>query len=77
MMSLALLLALAADPALPLPIERSAPEAPTVATAVATAPKDGQRVCVVDRLTGSMIPKKTCKTLRDWRALGVDPLAKR
>ena len=74
MMSLALLLALSADPALPLPAERPAPEAPT---AIATAPKDGQRVCVVSRLTGSMIPKKTCKTLRDWRALGVDPLAKR
>ena len=77
MMSLALLLALAADAALPSLAERPAPEAPTAATAVATAPKDSQRVCVVSRVTGSLIPNKTCKTLRDWRALGVDPLAKR
>ncbi len=77
MMSLALLLALAADAAPPPPTERPAPEAPAAATAVAAAPKDGQRVCVVSRVTGSLIPNKTCKTLRDWRALGIDPLAKR
>ncbi|MCP3734755.1 hypothetical protein M9979_07720 [Sphingomonas sp. RP10(2022)] len=35
------------------------------------------RVCFEQRITGSMLPIRTCKKLSDWRARGVDPLAKK
>ncbi|MCU6453721.1 hypothetical protein LPN01_06495 [Sphingomonas sp. A2-49] len=55
------------------------------ATADATAapaprierPAANPRVCVVQRITGSMIPLRQCKSLADWRAEGIDPLARR
>lgn len=50
--------------------------APAPAPRIETA-KANPRVCVVDRVTGSMIPLRVCKTLSDWRAQGIDPLAKR
>ncbi|MGY2735171.1 hypothetical protein [Sphingomonas sp. UYP23] len=35
------------------------------------------RYCVVNQVTGSRIPRRTCKTRADWLAdEGVDPLAK-
>jgi len=53
----------------------TAPAAP-VAAAV-TAPAPNPRVCFVDTPTGSHLRFKTCKTLQQWRALGIDPLAKK
>ena len=50
--------------------------APAPAPRVASADAN-PRVCIVDRITGSMIPVRQCKLLADWRAEGVDPLAKR
>lgn len=35
------------------------------------------RVCLVDRVTGSRIPQRTCKRLAEWRAAGLDPFEKR
>ncbi len=35
------------------------------------------RVCLVDNVTGSRIPVRTCKRLAEWRAAGLDPFAKR
>jgi hypothetical protein len=39
-------------------------------------PKADQRYCVVYNITGSILPRKTCKTRHDWLAEGLDPLAK-
>ncbi|MFA5963982.1 MAG: hypothetical protein WC804_08200 [Sphingomonas sp.] len=39
-------------------------------------PKPEQRFCVVSEVTGTRIPKKTCKTRKAWLAEGFDPLAK-
>jgi hypothetical protein len=32
-----------------------------------------QRYCVVDTITGSILPQKVCKTRGDWIAQGWDP----
>jgi len=50
--------------------------APAPAPRIETV-KANPRVCVVDYVTGSRIPVKVCKSLSDWRAQGIDPLAKR
>lgn len=49
-----------------------APVASPTAKAVTISPN--QRVCLVDKITGSMLPRRTCKTLAQWRALSIDPL---
>ncbi len=50
--------------------------APTPAPKAASSTYN-PRVCVVDTVTGSRIPHRDCKTLDQWRAEGIDPLAKR
>lgn len=57
----------------------TAPAAPVTApvAAIAAAPAPNPRVCFVDTPTGSHLRFKTCKTLQQWRALGIDPLAKK
>ena len=56
-------------------IAKEAPAAPTSSQAEAAPSK--QRYCVVFQIPGSILPQRTCKTLKDWRAEGFDPLAKR
>jgi hypothetical protein len=53
--------------------------APTSAVATPSAPADApqareQKYCVVETVTGSRIPLRTCKTRRQWMAQGFDPL---
>ena len=60
--------------ATPTPIAAPVAPAPVVVAAPARA---NPRVCLVDEVTGSRIPLRTCKSLDQWRALGLDPLAKR
>ena len=56
------------------PVAATATPTPTPAVkADATA---NPRVCVVDTVTGSRIPQRTCKRLAEWRAEGLDPLAR-
>lgn len=41
-----------------------------------TSNKD-TRYCIVDRITGSILERKVCKTRDQWLAQGVDPLAEK
>ncbi|MEH3159306.1 MAG: hypothetical protein PGN08_10500 [Sphingomonas taxi] len=59
--------------------------APVTKEVPATTPTDAQpvargasnpRVCIVDQVTGSRLPRRTCRLLSEWRADGIDPLAK-
>jgi hypothetical protein len=50
-------------------------EAPAPATARAKA--ETTRYCVVGKITGSSIPRKTCNVRSEWLKQGFDPLAKR
>ena len=34
------------------------------------------RYCIVEAITGSVIPRRTCKTREAWLREGFDPLAK-
>jgi len=44
---------------------------------IATPAKRETRYCVIDTITGSLIPRKECHTRKDWIDLtGTDPLAK-
>ena len=44
---------------------------------IATPAKRETRYCVIDTITGSLIPRKVCHTRKDWIDLtGADPLAK-
>jgi hypothetical protein len=71
----AALVAAAPEPApAPAPI---APVAEQNARASIDPSTDMRRVCVVDTLTGSLLPRKVCQTRADWVAQGIDPLAKR
>jgi hypothetical protein len=71
----ALLSVTAAPAAAPAPSATpTAPAAPAAGTAGATY---NPRVCLVDQVTGSHIPRRECKSLSQWRAEGLDPLAKR
>ena len=61
--------------ATPTPI--AAPVAPAPVVVAAAPARANPRVCLVDEVTGSRLPIRTCKSLDQWRALGLDPLAKR
>jgi len=41
-------------------------------TPVTTAKPSAQRYCVIENVTGSRIPQKTCQTKEEWAADGVD-----
>lgn len=45
-----------------------------VANSPQVAPNVDRRYCVVERITGSRMPHKTCKTRKEWLAEGFDPL---
>lgn len=49
---------------------------PTPQPAVKADAAANPRVCIDDIITGSRIPQRTCKRLNEWRAAGIDPLAK-
>lgn len=59
------------------PASAAAPSAApmaTVATAVSTVAMSADtKICVVERLTGSRIDKKVCRTKAQWEALGGVP----
>jgi len=59
----------------PAAIATDAP-APAPAPKAATA-EANPRVCFVNEVTGSHMRSKVCKRLAEWRAEGIDPLAKR
>jgi hypothetical protein len=61
------------------PIASATPVTTAAATAAATMsrPDYNPRVCLVDDVTGSHIRRRECKSLSQWRAAGLDPLAKR
>lgn len=42
----------------------------TAATALATATDANTKICVVERVTGSRLDKKICRTKAQWEALG-------
>jgi hypothetical protein len=57
------------------PVAAGATPVPSIVKAAETAPNP--RVCLVRNITGSMLPLRTCKTLAEWRARGIDPLPQR
>ena len=60
----------------PQPSATPTPPAPAPVASTVRA-RYNPRVCLVDQVTGSHIPVRSCKSLDQWRALGLDPLAKR
>lgn len=58
------------------PVAAATTTAPAPATVPAAA-NANPRVCIVDTPTGTYIRQRVCKSLNDWRAQGIDPLAKR
>ncbi len=47
---------------------------PSTAPASAKTPPE-KKYCVIDTVTGTRIPQKTCKTRKEWmRDEGIDPL---
>lgn len=68
------LLALVAVPASA--IDRQATENTLSATpGSAKTPPPEKKYCVIDTVTGTRIPQKTCKTRKEWmRDEGIDPL---
>jgi hypothetical protein len=75
----ALLSATAAPQPAATPTASATPVAAAAAAGAATMahPDYNPRVCLVDDVTGSRIPRRECKSLSQWRAVGLDPLAKR
>lgn len=65
--------ALLASSNAPVATETPAPQPTAKTSQIAANP----RVCLVDQVTGSRIPQRTCKRLADWHAAGLDPFAKR
>ena len=55
------------------PAGKPAP-APAPSSSSADAPNPKVRYCIIEDITGSHIPRKTCKTRADWLAEGFDPL---
>jgi len=65
------------------PALAAGPETPTanvasvdgavVANSTQVAPNVDRRYCVVEQITGSRMPHKTCKTRKEWLAEGFDP----
>lgn len=51
-------------------------EAPQASATTARVTSSKTKYCVIDEITGSRIPIKTCKTRDDWLDRGFDPLAK-
>ena len=45
-----------------------------VTNTVQAASNVDRRYCVVEQITGSRVPHKTCKTRKEWLAEGFDPL---
>ena len=50
-----------AQTAAPAPAPQAAPQTP--------APQKEKKVCKVDTSTGSIMPKRTCRTAEEWTAL--------
>jgi hypothetical protein len=67
--------ALAAGPADAAPRPDTAPAAQTEETsggAPAVDAAKAKKYCVMQTITGSRMPKKTCRTAEEWKAEGVD-----
>ena len=45
-----------------------------VANSAEAAPSPARRYCVVDKITGSRLQHKVCKTRKEWLDEGFDPL---
>ncbi|KQT31190.1 hypothetical protein ASG29_14515 [Sphingomonas sp. Leaf412] len=74
-MNILFVAATALSVATPAPAEPLAPKPVTEAAAQdgMVAPKvREQRVCLVDTIIGSNIPRKACHTRSEWRAMNVD-----
>ena len=75
----AVLLSVAASPVVASdtrPTAAPTTEAPQVAQDGARVPNAKTKYCIVDLVTGSRIPVKTCKTREAWLEQGFDPLAR-
>ena len=48
--------------------------APTEQSTTARAERPDRRYCIVETVTGSRIPYKTCRTRAEWLEQGFDPL---
>ncbi|WP_404371074.1 hypothetical protein AB5I39_03195 [Sphingomonas sp. MMS24-J45] len=75
----AALLSIAASPVIasearPAPAPNT--EAPQAAASGARVVNPKTRYCVIETITGSRIPVKTCKTRDEWLDRGFDPLVK-
>lgn len=68
--------ALAAGPEAATTNAAAAADGAVVANAVQATPAGERRYCVVDTITGSRMPRKVCKTRKEWLGEGVDPLDK-
>ncbi len=62
-------LAFTAAPAFADPKPGEAPQPPAVAKS------DKTKYCIVSDLTGTRVPRKTCRTRTQWLNQGFDPLA--
>lgn len=71
-----LIAAAAAVIAIPATARTVAPAPVAPAPTSTAAPLPTQRVCVVDKIIGSLIPTKVCHTRADWAKMGIDPFAK-
>jgi len=71
-------MSLATSPVIAAEARPAAPLASQGADAVSRAPSQAaQRYCLVEQITGSRIPHKTCKTRASWMSDdNFDPLAK-
>lgn len=80
MTMIALAAALAFGTAAPEPAPAPAPVIAPVQQRVAqdiNPETDMRRVCIVDVITGSRLPRRVCQTRAEWHAQGMDPLAAR
>ncbi len=72
--SAALLATVIAAPAMAEP--KSAPRPPIVGTETRESRDADTAICVKKTPTGSRVVRKVCKTQAEWKAEGLDPLAK-
>lgn len=61
------------------PVAKDAPATAAPATvsvpAIAARPAGyNPRVCVVTETTGSRLPRRECRLLKQWHTMGIDPL---
>ena len=74
LLSMAAVTAAFANPVLASNLENGVGTTVAPAPTPTASPKQEQRYCVIDDITGSRLPVKTCLTRKEWLARGFDPL---